>query len=74
MSDGITAWHDRENDRKFTDGVAKIAAKDPSEIYLLLKDLQMDLQTLHCDDHLMMTRGQFACLGRAYNVVKDLLK
>ncbi len=74
MSDGIKRMYEDEQDRKFTDGVARIAAKDASEIYLLLKDLQMDLQTLHCDDRLIMTRGQFACLNRAYNVVKDLLK
>ena len=74
MSDGIRRMFEEENERKFTDGVARIAAKDPSEIYLLLKDLQMDLQTLNCDERLTLTRGQFACLNRAYNVVKDLLK
>ena len=74
MSDGIKRMYDDENDRKFSAGVERIKAKDATEIYLLLKDLHMDLQTLHCDDRLTMTRGQFACLTRAYNVVKDLLK
>lgn len=74
MSDGVRRMFEDDNERKFITGVEKIKARDPEEIYVLLKDLQMDLQTLHCDERLMMTRGQFACLGRAYNVVKDLLK
>lgn len=74
MSDGIRRMYEDENNRKFTAGVERIKAKDPSEIYLLLVDLQMDLQTLNCDERLTLTRGQFACLNRAYNVVKDLLK
>lgn len=74
MSDGIRRMYEEENERKFIAGVEKIKAKDAEEIYVLLKDLHMDLQTLQCDERLIMTRGQFACLNRAYNVVKDLLK
>ena len=74
MSDGIRRMYEDDNERKFIAGVEKIKARDPKEIYVLLKDLQMDLQTLQYDERLNMTRGQFACLNRAYNVVKDLLK
>ena len=74
MSDGIRRMYEDENERKFSHGVERIKQKDATEIYLLLKDSHMDLQTLHCDERLTMTRGQFACLTRAYNVAKDLLK
>lgn len=74
MSDGIRRMYEDDNERKFVAAVERIKSRDAEEIYVLLKDLQMDLQTLNYDERLTMTRGQFACLNRAYNVVKELLK
>ena len=74
MSDGIGRMYEDENERKFIAGVERIKAKDPEEIYVLLQDLHMDLQTLNYDEQLTMTRSQFACLNRAYNVMKELLQ
>lgn len=74
MSDGIKRMFEDEAERKFVDAVNRFKAKDPEEVYLLLKDLECDLQVLQFDERLNMTRGQFAALNRAYHVVKDLMK
>lgn len=73
MSDGISRMYDDENDRVYRQGVARVAAKKPEEIYLLLKDVLSDIQHIAYDDHLVMTRNQFAAISRIHNVVKELL-
>jgi hypothetical protein len=73
MSDGVSKMFEHDVDRDYRNGVAKIAAKKPEEIYLLLKDIHSDIQHLAYDDHLVMTRNQFASINRIHNVVKELL-
>ena len=73
MSDGIKRMYEDAAEEAFKAAVAKVASKKPEEIYLLLKDLQSDIQHLAYDDHLVMTRNQFASISRINNVVKELL-
>ncbi len=73
MSDSISKMFERDVDRDYRNGVAKITAKKPEEIYLLLKDIHSDIQHLAYDDNLVMTRNQFAAISRIHNVVKELL-
>lgn len=73
MSDGISRMYEDAAAEAYRQGVAKIAAKKPEEIYLLLKDLLSDIQHLTYDDHLVMTRNQFAAVNRIHSVVKELL-
>lgn len=73
MSDGIKRMYEDAAEEAFKAAVAKVAAKKPEEIYMLLKDLQSDIQHLAYDDHLVMTRNQFASISRINNVVKELL-
>jgi hypothetical protein len=73
MSDGITKMYDNQMEEVYRAGVAKVAAKKPEEIYLLLKDLLSDIQYLAYDERLVLTRNQFASVNRIHSVVKELL-
>ena len=72
MSDGITAWHDRNNEKIYRIGVEKIRSKSPEEVYQLMKDLQLDLQVFF-DDDVALKRHQFAALNRMKDVLKELV-
>lgn len=74
MSDGIKRMYEDEYDKAHKQGIEKIAAKKPEEIYLLLKDLQSDLQYIMYDDTLTLTRNQWAAFNRLQAVMKDLMK
>ena len=74
MSDGISRMFERDTERAHNAAVAKFKEKDPEEVYLLLKDLQNDLQYLGYDDSLQLTRGQWAAFSRIQAVMKDLMK
>lgn len=65
--------YESASEKAYNEGVAKLAAKKPEDIYLLLKDILSDIQHLAYDDHVVMTRGQFAAINRIHNVVKELL-
>ena len=69
MSDGIKHMYEDA----FNKGVAKIDAKTSEEIYTLLKDLQSELQQLHYDDSLQLTRSQWACLSRMNTAMRELM-
>ena len=73
MSDGVKRMFEDTYEKSYRSGVEKIANKKPEDIYLLLKDIQSDLQALQYDERLVMTRNQFASLNRITNVVRDLL-
>jgi hypothetical protein len=70
MSDGVKHMYEAAH----IAGVERIKNKDPEELYLLLKDLQNDIQHLSYDDSLQLTRNQWSTLSRIQAVVKDLMK
>lgn len=74
MSDGIKRMYEDEAERQYVTAVDKFKAKDPEEVYLLLKDLQSDIQFIFFDERLSLTRGQWSAITRMHNVMKDLLK
>jgi hypothetical protein len=74
MSDGIKQMYESQMEREFIAAVDKFKAKDPEEVYVLLKDLQADLQYIAYDDSLTLTRGQWAALNRLQSVMKELMK
>lgn len=73
MSDGIKRMYEDAYAAAFNQGVAKIDAKSSEEIYTLLKDLQSELQQLHYDDSLQLTRSQWACLSRMNTAMRELM-
>lgn len=73
MGDILRRANDDENARRYKVAVEKLSAKGYEEIYLLLKDIQSDVQSLHYDDKLSLTRNQWAALSRLNNVIKELL-
>lgn len=73
MSDGISRMFEDAREVAYRMGVEKIAKKKPEELYLLLKDIQLDIVSLQEDDRLSLTRNQFAALSRIHNVIRDLL-
>jgi hypothetical protein len=59
-------------DASYRRGVEKIEQKGAEEVYLLLKDIQMDIQNLYFDERMQLTRNQWAAISRIHNVVKEL--
>ena len=74
MSDGIKRMYEDAADAAHKRAIENFKAKDPLEVYLLLKDLQNDLQYLGYDDTLNMTRNQWAAFSRIQVVMKELMK
>lgn len=74
MSDGIKQMYESQMEREFVVAVDKFKAKNPEEVYVLLKDLQADLQYIVYDDSLTLTRGQWAAFNRLQSVMKELMK
>lgn len=72
MGDILRRANDDENARRYKMAVEKLSIKGYEEIYLLLKDIQSDVQALHYDDKLSLTRNQWAALSRINNVMKEL--
>ena len=70
MSDGISRMYEDAHRMN----VEKFKNKDPEEVYLLLKDLQSDLQHLSYDDGLQLTRSQWSTLSRIQAIMKELMK
>lgn len=60
-------------DASYKRGVEKIEQKGAAEVYLLLKDIQMDIQNLYFDERMQLTRNQWAAIARIHNVVKELV-
>lgn len=73
MGDILSRVHDDENGRRYKLAVEKLSSKGYEEIYLLLKDIQSDVQSLYFDDRLSLTRNQWAALSRLNNVMKELV-
>lgn len=73
MSDGITAMYMEEAERKQKIAVGKLSKKSYEEIYLLLKDIHSDVQSLYHDERLQLTRNQWATFNRINAVVKELV-
>lgn len=74
MSDGIKRMYEDAAEAAHKQAVERFKAKDPLEVYLLLKDLQSDFQYLAYDDTLNMTRNQWAAFSRIQVVMKELMK
>jgi hypothetical protein len=53
--------------------VEKLGKKGYEEIYLLLKDIQSDVQALYHDERMQLTRSQWAAFNRINQVVKELV-
>lgn len=73
MGDILSRVRDDDNDRRYKVAVEKLSNKGYEEIYLLLKDIHSDVQTLYFDDRLSLTRNQWAALSRLNNVIKELV-
>jgi 3-keto-L-gulonate-6-phosphate decarboxylase len=74
MSDGIKRMYEDAYEAAHKAAVERIKNKDPEELYLLLKDLQNDIQHLGYDDSLQLTRNQWSTFSRIQAVMKDLMK
>ena len=72
MGDILSSIRDNDNERRYNLAVEKLKTKGYEEIYLLLKDIQADVQTLYFDDRLSLTRNQWAAISRIHNVMKEL--
>ena len=72
MSDGITAMYMEEASRKQKLAIEKLSKKGYAEIYLLLKDIQSDVQALYHDERMQLTRSQWAAFNRINQAVKEL--
>lgn len=53
--------------------IEKLSQRSYEEIYLLLKDIQSDVQALYHDERMQLTRNQWAAFTRINQVVKELL-
>lgn len=73
MSNGITESYERQADAAYRRGVDKIEQKGSEELYLLLKDIQMDVQNLYYDERMQLTRNQWAAIARIHSVMKELI-
>jgi hypothetical protein len=73
MGDILGRVHDDENGRRHKLAVEKLSNKGYEEIYLLLKDIQSDVQSLYFDDRLSLTRNQWAALSRLNSIMKELV-
>jgi hypothetical protein len=74
MSDGVSKMFESQMEREYVTAVDKFKAKDQEEVYLLLKDLQSDIQYIMYDDTLTLTRNQWAAFSRLQSVMKELMK
>ena len=72
MTDGLREAHDRQADAAYRRSVEKLESKGAEEIYLLLKDIQMDIQNLYYDERMQLTRNQWAAISRIHNVIREL--
>jgi hypothetical protein len=72
MGDILNNAMGNENERRYKQAVERLSTKGYEEIYLLLKDIQMDVQTLYYDERLSLTRNQWAAISRIHNVMKEL--
>lgn len=73
MSDGISGMYMEEAERKQKLAIERLSNKGYEEIYLLLKDIQSDVQALYYDERLQLTRNQWAAFSRINSVVKELI-
>lgn len=73
MSDGITQMMYNANEQAFIRGVEKLSKRDIEEIYVMLKDIDMDIQNLYYDERLQLTRNQWAAISRLYKAIKELV-
>ena len=73
MSDGITAMYMEAASQKQKIAVEKLSKRGYEEIYLLLKDIQSDVQALYHDERMQLTLNQWAAFNRINMVMKDLL-
>ncbi len=74
MSDGIKRMYEDAYEAAHKVAIERIKNKDPEELYLLLKDLQSDIQHLGYDDSLQLTRNQWSTFSRIQATIKDLMK
>ena len=72
MGDILSNARDNDNERRYNQAVERLSSKGYEEIYLLLKDIQMDVQSLYYDERLSLTRNQWAAISRIHNVMKEL--
>jgi hypothetical protein len=72
MGDILSNARDNDNERRYNQAVERLSSKGYEEIYLLLKDIQMDVQSLYYDERLSLTRNQWAAISRIHNIMKDL--
>ena len=72
MGDILNNAMGNENERRYNLAVEKLKTKGFEEVYLLLKDIQSDVQTLYYDERLSLTRNQWAAISRIHNVMKEL--
>jgi hypothetical protein len=72
MGDILNNAMGNENELRYKQAVERLSTKGYEEIYLLLKDIQMDVQTLYYDERLSLTRNQWAAISRIHNVMKEL--
>lgn len=73
MSDGITQMMQSANEQAFLRGVEKLSKRNMEEIYVMLKDIDMDIQNLYYDERLQLTRNQWAAISRLYKSIKELV-
>ena len=73
MSDGITQMMYNANEQAFLRGVEKLSKRNMEEIYVMLKDIDMDIQNLYYDERLQLTRNQWAAISRLYKSIKELV-
>ena len=73
MSDGISQMMYNANEQAFIRGVEKLSQKDIEEVYVMLKDIDMDIQNLYYDERLQLTRNQWAAISRLYKSIKELV-
>lgn len=72
MTDGLREAHERQADAVYRRAIDKLQTKGFEEVYLLLKDIQMDIQNLYYDERMQLTRNQWAAVSRIHNVIKEL--
>ena len=73
MSDGITAMYMEESERKQKLAIEKLSKRGYEEVYLLLKDIQGDVQTLYHDERMQLTRNQWNAVNRINQILKELV-
>jgi hypothetical protein len=74
MSDGISRMYEDAYELAYKAALERFKAKNPEDVYLLLKDLASDLQHIGYDDSLQLTRNQWATFNRLQATIKELMK